>query len=163
MPRLNYFPGLVQVGSGALVVCALLLPGAVSASDSQEVKVSATILKRATLKVLSQPSAVMVTHADLARGYVDVPMPARLAVQTNSRDGYLLEFASAGTFMRQILVKGLANDLQLNPVGGAVMVPASSSGGLTRATLALGFRILLAAGTQEGAYPWPLRISVAPV
>lgn len=156
--------GSVARALGLVIAAAALFTGTVvSASEGQKVAVTATVLKRATLEVVNQPAAVVVTQADLARGYVDVPLPAQLAILSNSPDGYLLEFTSHGDFMKQILVKGLTHDLQLNGSGGAVMQPATAGAGVTRASLSLGFRFLLSEATAEGTYPWPLRISVAPL
>lgn len=147
-----------------LVLGVLSASGHATAAGSAETKltVSATILKRATLKTLAQPSSVVVTAADIARGYVDVPAAAQVAIQNNSRGGYLLEFASQGDFMRQILVRGLTNDVQLSPAGGAVMQPSSGSG-VTRTTLALGFRFVLSESAQQGTYAWPMQLSVTPL
>ena len=152
-----------QLAAGAALALGLLgAPLTAAASGEAKLTVTATILKRATLKVLAQPAAVVVTAADIARGYVDVAAPAHVAIQSNSMGGYLLEFASHGTFMRQILVKGLANDVQLSPAGGAVM-QAASNAGVSKTSLALGFRFLLADSTQQGTYPWPMRLSVSPI
>lgn len=146
----------------AAAAAALVAPASAAASGSQNVLITAKILKRASLTVVTQPTAVVVTAADVARGYVDVPAPAQVAIQSNSLAGYSLEFASQGGFMRQILVKGLANEVQLSPEGGAVM--QSSSGiGVTKTTLALSFRFVLAESTQQGTYPWPMRLSVTPL
>jgi len=149
---------------GTLLLALLGASGAATAAGSNEVKltVTATVLKRATLKTLAQPSSVVVTAADIARGYVDVPAPAQVAIQNNSTDGYLLEFASQGDFMRQILVKGLSSDVQLSPAGGAVMQSGGRSG-VTRTTLALGFRFVLSESAQQGTYPWPMQLSVTPL
>lgn len=144
----------------ALAAAVLMFPSAAGASESQKISVTATILKRASLQVLAQPATVVVTDADIARGYVDVQAPAHVAVQSNSQSGYLLEFASHGDFMKQIVVKGLRNDVQLSPAGGAVMQAAANSG-VTRTTLALGFRFLLSESTRTGTYPWPMRFSVS--
>jgi hypothetical protein len=90
-----------------------------------------------------------------------VAAPAQLAIKSNSPRGYLLEFANEGDFMREIHVSGLASELQLSPAGGAVMQPAAASG-ITRATLGLGFRFLLAASVHPGTYAWPVHLSVTP-
>jgi hypothetical protein len=137
----------------------LMAPAGAMADGSQKLTVRATIAKHASLKVLAQPSAVVVTSADIARGYVDVPAPAQLAIRSNSQSGYLLEFTSEGDFMRQILVKGLASDVQLSPAGGTI-TQASTGSGVTNTTLALGFRFLLADSTKQGTYPWPMRVSI---
>src|SRR5688572_9964470 len=120
-----------------LVICGLQLaallgvPATAQASSEAKLLVSATVLKRATLQVLAQPSTVVVTAADIARGYVDVPVPAQVAIQSNTRHGYQLEFSSEGDFMRQILVRGLNNDLQLSPAGG-VVTQQPTVGGVTK-------------------------------
>ena len=151
---------MVQAAVLSAVASAVLLaPASVIAGGSQELTVTATIAKHASLKVLAQPSAVVVTSADIARGYVDVPAPAHLAIRSNSQSGYLLEFASEGDFMRQILVKGLASDIQLSPAGGTIMQTATGAG-VTNTTVALGFRFLLAESTRQGTYPWPMRVSI---
>lgn len=152
--------GMVKAATlGAVSMAVLMAPASVIAGGSQKLTVTATIAKHASLKVLTQPSAVIVTSADVARGYVDVPAPAHLAIRSNSQSGYLLEFASEGDFMRQILVKGLASDVQLSPAGGTVMQP-STGAGVTNTTVALGFRFLLAESTKQGTYPWPMRVSI---
>lgn len=119
-------------------------------------------MKRASLKVLAQPASVMVTTDDIARGYVEVPAPAQVAIQSNSLSGYLLEFATEADFMRHILVKGLDTDVRVGPLGGAVMQP-SSGAGVTRVTLALRFRFELSESARQGTYPWPIRLSVTPL
>ena len=146
----------------AVAAAALVAPASAAASGTQNVLITTKILKRASLTVLTQPTAVVVTAADVARGYVDVAAPAQVAIQSNSLAGYLLEFASQGGFMRQILVKGLANEVQLSPEGGTVM-QSSSGMGVTKTTLALAFRFVLAESTQQGTYPWPMRLSVTPL
>lgn len=137
-------------------------PAAVAGSDEARVTVSATILKHASLKVLAQPSSVVVTAADIARGYVDVPAAAQVAIHSNTPEGYILEFAAQGDFMRQIEVRGLGSDVQLSPAGGLVTQRPAGTG-VTKTILALGFRFLLSESAQQGTYPWPMRVSVAPL
>ncbi len=146
------------LGLGLLVVPAVATAG----SGEAKLTVSATVLKHASLNVLAQPSSVVVTAADIARGYVDAPVPAQVAIKSNTSGGYMLEFSSQGDFMRQILVRGLATDVQLSPAGGAVMQP-STGAGITRATLVLEFRFILAEAAQVGTYLWPMRISITPL
>ena len=163
MERFNAVVRKVQTAVlGAVATTVLLAPAGVIAGGSQKLTVTATIAKQASLKVLTQPSVVVVTSGDVARGYVDVPTPAQLAVRSNSLSGYLLEFASEGAFMRQILVTGLASNVQLSPAGGTVMQPPSGAG-VTDTTVALGYRFLLAESTTQGTYPWPMRVSITPL
>ena len=149
---------------GASSMALLMVAPAPTLATGADVKVSvsATVLKKATLQVLSQPSAVSITPADIARGYVDVALPAQVAVKSNSPRGYMLEFASEGEFFREIVVRGLAEEVQLSAAGGAVMQPAAAEG-VTRAQLALAFRFLLTDSAQPGTYSWPLHLTVSPV
>jgi len=157
---------VIRVAQSALLAAAsigLMLAPASAAAGGSEAKllVTATVLKHASLKVLTQPSSVVVTAADIARGYVDVPAPAQVAISSNTSQGYVLEFASQGDFMRQILVKGLGTDVQLSPAGGTV-VQHSTGAGVIRTTLSLGFRFFLSDTARQGTYAWPMRLSVLP-
>src|SRR5665647_595595 len=96
---------------GFLTVGLLAGPLAAAAgSNEAKLMVSATILKHASLQILAQPASVVVTAADIARGYVDAPSPAQVAVKSNTQGGYMLMFESQGEFFRQTLVKGLGAD-----------------------------------------------------
>lgn len=145
-----------------LALGALVMVGGVAQAQSVESKlaVTATVLKHASLKVLAQPSSVVITAADIARGYVDVPTPAQVSIQSNSREGYMLMFASEGDFLQQTLVRGLGNDVQLSAGGGGVARSADGRG-MAKATLDLGFRFLLSGAARQGVYAWPVRLSVA--
>lgn len=138
-----------------------------SVGHANEVKllVSATVMKKASLQVLTQPATVVLTAADIARGYVDMLAPAQFAVQSNSRNGYLLMFGSEGEFFRQTLVRGLSNDVQLDGNGGGVVQQnaggSGSGSGITKTVLALTFRFILSDVAKQGVYAWPMRLSVS--
>jgi len=146
-----------------LALGSVSVPGvAIAGSNEAKLQVSATILKYASLQVLAQPASVAVTADDIARGYVDVPMPAQVAVQSNTQGGYMLMFDSQGEFLRQTLVKGLDTDVQLGASGGGVAQRAAGRG-MSKAVLALGFRFVLSESAREGVYAWPMRMSVTPL
>ena len=144
----------------AIGVVMALCNAAHGQSVESKLTVTANVLKHASLKVLAQPTSVVITAADIARGYVDVAAPAQVSIQSNSRDGYMLMFASEGEFLHQTLVRGLGNDVQLSAGGGGVMRSADGRG-MAKATLDLGFRFLLSESARQGVYAWPLRLSVA--
>ena len=147
----------------AMVLCFLGSPLWVLAETGEsKLMVSATILKHASLQILTQPSAVVVTADDIARGYVDLSNSAKLAVQSNTQGGYMLMFESQGEFLRQTLVKGLDNDVQLNASGGGVAQRAPGRG-MHKTMLDLGFRFILSESARQGVYAWPLRLSVTPL
>ena len=150
--------------TGFLFSLALLLAPAAVKADAHEAKllVTATVMKHASLKVLSQPASVTVTAADIRLGYVDVPVPAQVAVQSNTQAGYMLLFKSQGEFIRQILVRGLGTDVQLGPSGGGVM-RAAWGRGMSKTKLDMVFRFELSDSAQQGVYAWPMRYSVTPL
>jgi hypothetical protein len=130
--------------------------------DGTKLTVGATVAKHASLQILTQPGPLTITAADIARGYVEVPALASVQVQTNTQNGYLLTFDNQGEFISQILVKGLANDVQMGGAGGGVAQNTVGQG-MRRAQLNLGFRFVLAPSVQGGVYPWPVRMSVTPL
>lgn len=142
----------------------LMLPlGALAAGASEtKLTVTATILTHASLITLAQPSSVLVTAADIARGYVDVAAPARVDIKSNSPRGYMLVVTSEGDFVRHTRIKGLGSDVQLGAGGGVIPQPAAGRG-MSKATLDLGFRFALTESARQGVYSWPLRIDVAPL
>jgi hypothetical protein len=146
----------------ALAVGWMGMPLAALASGEAKLTVSATISKHASLQVLAQPASVVITAADMARGYVDVPSPAQVAVQSNTQDGYLLMFENQGDFLRQAMVKGLDSDVQVSAGGGGV-AQRSAGGGMRKSLLNLGFRFVLSDSARQGVYAWPMRLSVTPL
>lgn len=154
---------VVQSAAAAAAVVSLLLTPAVAVAEGSETKLSvtATVLKHASLKVLAQPSSVVVTAADIARGYVEVARPAQIAIKNNSA-GYMLVFAGHGEFVRQIRVRGLGSDVQMGADGGVVS-QTNTGRGMSNTTLDLGFRFELSASAQQGVYPWPMQMSIIPL
>lgn len=160
------FRKMIQVAQSAAAAAAfvsLLLTPAVAAAEGSETKLSvtATILKHASLQVLAQPSSVVVTAADIARGYVEVARPAQIAIKNNSA-GYMLVFAGHGEFVRQVRVRGLGSDVQMGADGGVVS-QMNTGRGMSSTTLDLGFRFELSASARQGVYPWPMQMSIIPL
>jgi hypothetical protein len=151
--------GAARLGVAAALALGLLVSPLQTVAQTR-LTVSATILKRASLKVLAQPSAVEVTAADIARGFVDVPTAATIAIRSNSQAGFQFEFASVGEFVRGLEVRGLGGNVQLGPEGGFVHQVA---GPAIETILNLGIRFDLTADARAGVYAWPLRMAVTPM
>jgi len=147
----------------ALSLGSLAAPtDAVAGGSSTTLTVTATVLKHANLKVLAQPASVLITPADIARGYVDVPAASRVEIKSNSPGGYMLVFESQSDFVRQTQVNGLGQDAQLGASGGLIAQPGTG-GGMGKATVELGFRFILAENARPGVYAWPMQMSVLPL
>lgn len=151
------------IRSGKRILCGIAAGWLViTGVQATELKVAATVRKHASLQVLAQPGSVQITEADIARGYVEVKAPVQVAVQSNTREGYVLVFDSHGDFFRHARVRGLAGEVQVGPAGGTV-AQKQAGPGMNRVTLTLAFRFELAQDTREGVYAWPMQLSALPL
>jgi len=156
----------IQQGLLAAALLALLSFAGVSVTPAflgliavKNIIVSTTVLPRATLKVISQPQNLVVTNADISRGYVEVKSAVRLEVKDNSRAGYLLVFEGKGMQFKEMYVQGLGTDVRISQGGGWIpqpYIPKVSS-------LDLSFKFILTEESTPGTYEWPLVISVRPL
>ncbi|GAB4369023.1 MAG: hypothetical protein Kow00128_14860 [Deltaproteobacteria bacterium] len=127
-------------------------------SSSARIRVSATVLPRTTVTVHAQPHALIVTPADVRRGYVEVPRASRIELASNDPRGYLLVFEPLGgpeSPVREAIVDGLDRQIQVGPGGG--FVPRPFVRGVVSAELS--FRFVLAEDARPGRYPWPVMLS----
>jgi mannitol/fructose-specific phosphotransferase system IIA component (Ntr-type) len=130
-----------------------------SKSGNAELRVSATVLPFTSLKVNNQSPTLVITEADISRGYVDVPMGSSIEVRSNSRDGYYLSFECSDTAFRQVRIDGLGKPALLG--AGSGIVPMAMDGRVVR--VELGYRFILSENVKPGAHPWPLTVSVIPM
>lgn len=142
----------------AALLCLNLL--VVTGSVAAPLAVSATVPKRATLKVLAQPASILVTQADLTRGYVEVTAPVQVAVQSNSPAGYLLVFESQGDLVSNTRVRGLGNDIEVGASGVVPRAAPSGGGGSVKHDLVL--RFMLSTSARQGLHAWPMQVSALP-
>jgi len=124
---------------------------------SAKVSITATVLEHTSMQVLAQAQELVVTNADVARGYVEVPAATRISVKTNNPVGYLLAFEAVSGLplfdSMHVIVGG--TEVQLSPAGGWVPQPYVR-GGITQDVT---YRFVLSKNAQPGTYGWPLMIS----
>jgi hypothetical protein len=148
--------------SRAALIAALSLsslPVAVKAeagSRSTAVHVSAVVLARADLNIIKQPTALVLTDADVRRGYVEVDAASMFELKCNNRAGCVLYFAAQGFSFAEASVNVMGRVVVLGPGGGLVTLPV-----IGRTTVALSYRFVLSEGTQPGTYEWPFSLSVS--
>lgn len=134
----------------------------VGASDSiVRFSVGALVRPIARLDVRSAPQVIEVSERDIQRGYVDVQQPVELEVQSNSRNGYVLNVLPRTNLFSQMQVRGLDSPAELGPDGGAVVQRWNTEE--RRRLLSLTYRFVLQQGVQPGSYPWPVQHDVAPL
>lgn len=131
--------------------------GIMNASGST-MTVSATVRAYSDLKVISQPSELIVTNADIVRGYIDVPIPTKIEIKNNVLSGYLLAFEGLAEPFKEVQIHGLGRDVYINSSNGWVDQPYSRG----TVELELSYRFVLSERPQPGTYVWPLTISVIP-
>ncbi len=123
--------------------------------------VGAFVQPIARLDVRTALPAIDVSANDIQRGYVDVNNPTQLDVQSNSRDGYVLNVLPVTNLFSQMQVRGLDSRIELGADGGAVVQRWSQNE--RRRMLSLTYRFVLAQGVQPGSYPFPVQFNITPL
>jgi len=148
------------VAAVALVPLAVISNAAEAAQKIAALAVSATVVASARVRMDYQATELKIGLADIARGYIEIPVASRFSVRTNSRAGYLMQFHPVGNLFESVQVKGLGELVQLGHDGGAIVQRGTQPPGLTHE---LSFRFTLSSDTQPGLYPWPLLLTVRPL
>jgi hypothetical protein len=132
-----------------------------SSAFSTTISISARVLERTTMNVISQARELDVTNSDIRRGYVDVPLASRVSVKTNDPAGYLLAFevvvvdGSYGVFSG-VNVRIGEREFQIPLHGGWIPQPFVRGG----TVLDISYRFNLSENAQPGTYSWPIMVSV---
>lgn len=117
--------------------------------------VGATVVPYARLESAEVPGSVNITAADVSQGWVRASVPLSLAVRTNSREGYRVNFRFVGAFVTGARLADGSQDWELEP-GNPTLVRGSD--GPTREVLELEVRLTLAPDAVPGVYYWPLEV-----
>lgn len=130
------------------------------------ISVNARILGRAMMRVVSQTNELVVTEADISRGYVNAPLASIIDIRTNSRKGYILTFRMAGltqNLFGAVEVNGIGEDVRISGEGGWSAKVTQPYPGKGPETLQISYRFLLSKGAEAGTYEWPLTITAKPI
>lgn len=151
--------------AAALIAALSLAPisAAVAAQSSKQVmstqiSVTARVLARASMHVLRQTAEIVVTDADIKKGYLDVNVGSLLEIKNNSRAGVNMNFETHGLPFKEALVSGFGREVALGPNGGIITHQIIGT-----SVVALNYRFVFDESSQAGTYAWPLSISVNPV
>ena len=130
-----------------------------SSSTSAKINVSARVLERTSMRILNQAQEVVITNADILRGYVEIPAASRIHVKSNNVQGCFPAFevlsALNNVFNSFNVVVG-GREVQLSKSGGWIHQPFVRGG----ITINLNYRFALSKDAQPGTYNWPLMVSV---
>jgi hypothetical protein len=126
---------------------------------SAKVMISARVLDRTRMQLLNQVQELVITPADVTRGFVKVTAASRINVKSNNPAGYLLAFDvmnGSSTIFDSLNVIVDGREVQLSPGGGWIPQPYIRGGVM----MDLSYRFTLVKGVQPGTYSWPLMVSV---
>ena len=124
---------------------------------SKSIAVSAVVTANAVMQVEYQAQQLVVTAADVARGYCDAPAASRIRVSSNSRRGYLISVFSRLPIFKSVRVDMPDASAQIDQDGGSIVQHGRHGKALlTEMT----YRFMLADGVVPGTYPWPLQLEV---
>ena len=147
----------------AICLTALALFAAhpfVTEAASKSIAVSAFVTANAVVQVEYQAQQLVVTEADVARGYCDAPAASRLRVSSNSRAGYLISIFNRLPIFKSVRVDMPDASAQISRDGGSIAQHGRHGKEmLTQMT----YRFMLADGVGPGTYPWPLQLDVRPI
>ena len=132
-----------------LVITLCALPVTSLLADAQIITVSATVLKRVYLDVRGEPESLVLTTADIARGFVDAPPGLRVEVRSNSPEGVLVSFVAESELVSAVQ-------------GGPLRLPGAPRAFFVQ-VLTPSYRLMLSPAAQPGVYAWPVRVSVSPL
>ena len=119
--------------------------------------VSVTVLTNARLNIGFQTQQLVITQADIKRGFIEVIPAMQLSVSTNSQLGYSIEFNPVGYIFETVQIMGLGNSVELGAEGGRVVQRIA---GPQKSAFELSFRFNLRHDIVPGIYLWPLQLSV---
>ncbi len=139
----------------AFVTAGLIAISLQAESASATIQVSAYVIGRTLVNVQSEP-AVVVTAADLERGWVDVVEPSLLTVRSNQRAGYRLAFAPSQPWVARAEVSGLPDPLSFDGSGGSA---GFSYQGTAPRELQLRWRLYLSADAAAGTFALPISVA----
>ncbi|MEW6570922.1 MAG: hypothetical protein AB1390_07085 [Nitrospirota bacterium] len=112
------------------------------------------------LRVIYQTSEIVITQADITRGYVDVPVAAKMEIQNNNLSGYLIVFGGLNGPFKEAAVEGLGKEIRITSAGGWIAEPYN---GRDPFIIELSYKFILSENAYPGTYAWPLTISVSPI
>ena len=143
----------------SIAVCSMLVILATAPAFASErhagFRVSAQVVARTWIESIDEPATVVLTHADVLRGYK--VLDARYRVHATGTPRYLLNIAPR---------TGLADSVQIDGLGAPVTLGQTDITVLQQATakvneLRLRLRLELRPGLPAGGYPMPVTVSVS--
>jgi hypothetical protein len=146
----------------AIIACAAaLIPFPRDAHGTQAratTAVSTTVADSVSVRPVYQAEQLVVSPADVRRGYVDVPAGSRYAIRCAKL--CLFEFKATANLFKSVRVTGLEAAAEFGMAGATLVHKPAAH---TPTDVAIHYRFTLPPGFEAGAYRWPLALSVTPM
>jgi len=141
---------------------ALFADPSIQDSDMKSTRTTITeeIKRLTSLKVLLQTRELVITEADILRGYIEINSAEHIEIQNNNLSGYLLVFQGINGLFKEVIVKGLGDEITIDSTGGWVAQPYN---GRDPVTVELSYKFILSEKAQPGTYQWPLVVYASPI
>ncbi|MBN1382721.1 MAG: hypothetical protein JXA41_13700 [Deltaproteobacteria bacterium] len=131
---------------------------ALAGEKAYHLSVGATVPLVSEISSLFQIPIIILSHSDIEKGYIDIQAATRVTIKNNNKAGYVLLFEGLCRPFKEVLIYGLAYDVQINSGASFVHQPYSQK----IVTAQLSYRFFISEGADAGEYPWPLSLTVQP-
>lgn len=118
------------------------------------------IQKLTSLKVVFQTQELVITQADIHRGYIEIQGAEHIEIQNNNLSGYLLVFEGLNGPFKEAIVKGLGEEVTIKSDGGWVAQPYHGRDPLM---IELSYKFILSEKAKPGTYAWPITLYASPI
>jgi hypothetical protein len=127
-----------------------------ASSLDERTPVIETAAAYATLKVVYQNPELVITYADILRGYVEVESASRIEIRSNAF--FFLRFDGLHKPFKEVQIRGFGKDLLVNTKGSSLFLRDIRG----FAAFELTYVFILSKDAQPGTYVWPIEISAYP-
>ena len=148
---------LIYFALCSALAATMISPDSDAATRQTQIEVTAYVPPSVVSQLEQQATALTITDADVARGYVEIPAGSRLRVTSNDPAGFVIDFFPRLPIFKAVRVSTRSGSAQLGPLGGAM---AENRHRGRNIPLELSYRFDLADHVQPGTYPWPLALNV---
>ena len=94
-----------------------------SATKSSRTALTEEVQRLTSMKVVFQTQELVITQADILRGYVEIRSAEHIEIRNNNLSGYLLVFEGLNGLFKEVIVKGLGDEISITSDGGWVAQP----------------------------------------
>lgn len=125
-------------------------------SSHEQTTVGETAAAYATLKIVYQTQELVITQADILRGYVEVNSASRIEIRSNVF--FFLRFSGLQGPFKEVQIRGFGKDVLVDAEGSSLFLPDIRG----FVTFELTYKFILLRDAEPGTYAWPLEISAHP-